>query len=85
MFVYCKRTGFIENMLAWEKGKMYEYRLPNDYEKEYVYLHIKCDIRITSPALPIDYIWSPMDKKNFDKYFETLDAHRDKKINEILK
>lgn len=60
MKVYCKQTAFVENIKLWELGKFYDYKQQNDYEKEYVYMYVKCDS---------SRYWVPMDKKKFDKHF----------------
>lgn len=74
MKVYCKRTRFFQGDRLWELGKLYDYRLPNDYEKEYVYLYIKFDSN-----------WLSIDSREFNKYFETLEDHRNNIINKIIK
>ena len=90
MKVYCKRTWFERNdntfpvngkeygqdYVKWAWGKTYECHEPKDYEKTATYLIIKSEVEES---------WYPVSKKNFNKYFETLDEYRNKKIEQILK
>lgn len=90
MKVYCKRTLFEKNTNAfpvngkeygqdyakWAWGKIYDCREPNDYEKPTTYLIIETEV---------NKVWSPISENNFKKHFETLDDHRNKKIEQILK
>ena len=90
MKVYCKRTWFerIDNTfpvngkeygqdyVKWAWGKTYECHEPKDYEKTATYLIIKSEVEES---------WYPVSKNNFNKYFETLDEYRNKKIEQILK
>lgn len=74
MKVFCKKTLFIEKKLIWQKNNIYECKYPNNFEKNYIYLHIK-----------YEHDWIPLNKKKFNEYFENIEDHRNSKINKILK
>ena len=90
MKVYCKRTCFEKNTnvfpvngkeygqdyAKWAWGKIYECHEPKDYEKPATYLIIESEVKES---------WYPISEKNFNKHFETLEEHRNKKIEQILK
>ena len=91
MKVYCKRTYFEKNTNAfpvngkeygqnyvkWACGKIYECHEPKDYEKTVTYLIIKSELE--------ESFWYPVNKKSFNKHFETLEHYRNKNIEQILK
>ena len=96
MKVYCKRTLFIKNTNAftvkgvsygeefaiWEKGKYYDARIPEDYEKEVgVYYNIKSEKGLVNGYS----IWDPITEKNFRKHFIDVDELREYKLEKILK
>jgi hypothetical protein len=89
--VYCKRTyltqntntyqilgkSYGESYAVWEKGKFYQFRQPQDYEKEVgVYYLIESERKS---------FWNPIKEKEFKKHFIDVDELRQNKINEILK
>jgi hypothetical protein len=95
--VYCKRTVFRknnnaypingkdygENYVEWERGKFYNFRIPDDYERggnsemfSGIYYYIETEVEGVS---------SPIKEKEFRKYFMDVDELRNDKINEILK
>ena len=83
--VYCKRTYFENNaafkhddgLVRWAWGKIYECYEPSEIEKEGgIYMYIRCEY---------GDIWVSIKTKDFYRYFETLEDHRDMKINEVLK
>jgi hypothetical protein len=77
--VYCKRTLFIhdEKIAAFSKGEIYETLDPEEYEsKSGIFIWIMSNQYE-------DHV--PMTKKNFLKYFTTIDDMRNTKINKILK
>lgn len=92
MKVYCKRTYFEKNTNAytingkaygqdyvkWNWGKIYKCREPKDYGfiSSGEYLIIESEVENS---------WCPISDKNFHKHFETLDDHRNNKIEQILK
>lgn len=90
MKVYCKRTYFEKNAnyypingklygqdyVKWNWGKIYQCREPKDYEIPSIYLIIESEVENT---------WCPISNQNFNKHFETLDEHRNNKIEQILK
>lgn len=86
----CKRTYFRENKnffevrgksygesyVAFEKGKIYSYRLPKDYESV-----VGVGLIIESE---VEDIWIPIKESEVKKYFTDLKENRNNKINEIL-
>ena len=90
MKLLCKRTYFKKNLnafpvqgklygdkyVAFQNGKIYSCREPEDYEKSVgVYLIVESERK--------DF-WLPVKKSDYDKYFINLDENRNKKIDEIL-
>jgi hypothetical protein len=86
----CKRTFFKENLnfypvegklygneyVAFQNGKIYQYKEPEDYEKSVgVYLIVESERK--------DF-WLPVKKSEFDKHFINLEENRNRKIDEIL-
>ena len=66
-----------ESYAVWEKGKFYQFRQPQDYEKEVgVYYLIESERKS---------FWNPIKEKEFKKHFIDVDELRQNKINEILK
>lgn len=96
MKVYCKRTLFRRNnnfhpingkeygehYVEWEKGKFYNFREPKEYEKggntifSGIYYYIECER---------EFIFSPINEKEFRKHFLDIDEIRASKIEKILK
>jgi hypothetical protein len=89
--VYCKRTyldtnqnffkirgkGYGESYAKWEKDKYYSMRLPEQIEREMgILYYIQTEVT--------ENIWSPIKKKEFDKYFTDIDELRNNKIEQIL-
>lgn len=90
MKLLCKRTFFKENVnaypikgklygdkyVAFQNGKIYSCKEPEDYEKSVgVYLIVESE--------RTDF-WLPIKKSDYEKYFLNLEDNRDKKIDEIL-
>ena len=90
MKVFCKRTFFQKNTnsfpisgknygetyVLWKKGKFYNIRLPQEYEKAVGIYYIVESEDVT--------IYTPVKKKEFEKYFTDIDQLREEKINIIL-
>ena len=90
MKVFCKRTYFQKNTnsfaisgknygetyVLWKKGKFYNIRLPQEYEKAVGIYYI---VESEHPS-----IYTPVKKKEFMKYFTDIDQLREEKINIIL-
>ncbi len=97
MKVYCKRTLFKKNnnfypvngkeygddYVEWERGKFYNFRIPEDYERvghtemfPGIYYYIETEIEGVS---------SPIKEKEFRKHFTDVDELRNEKIENILK
>jgi len=95
--VYCKRTLFKKNnnfypingkeygddYVEWERGKFYNFRIPEDYERgghtemfPGIYYYIETEIEGVS---------SPIKEKEFRKHFMDVDELRNEKIENILK
>jgi hypothetical protein len=88
--VYCKRTFFEKNTYSysingkeygeswvkWEKDKYYLFRIPEDIERS-VGIHYYIESERES-------FWSPIKKKEFNKYFTDIDELRNNKIEQIL-
>lgn len=77
MNVYCKRNFFQsgETKAKWIKGKYYKVGELTDWELELdFYTVIESEFSIHSP----------INKKEFHKYFTQVDDLRDNKIDEIL-
>lgn len=90
MKVYCKRTyletntnffkirdkGYGESYAKWEKGKLYSIRMPEPIEREMgIWYYTQTEVTD---------IWSPIKKKDFDKFFTDIDELRNSKIESIL-
>ncbi len=100
MKVFCKRTyfetnqnffkingkGYGENWAKWENGKYYEARTPNDLESQFgIVYYIESEREYTeNGSLTKSYIWSPIKKSEFNKYFIDVDQLRNQKIDKIL-
>ena len=96
MKVYCKRTLFKKNnnfypvngkeygddYVEWERGKFYNFRIPEDYERASfpgspgIYYYIETEVEGVS---------SPIKEKEFRKHFMDVDELRNEKIENILK
>ena len=97
MKVYCKRTLFKKNnnfypvngksygedYVEWERGKYYNFRIPEDYERggwtemfPGIYYYIETEVEGAS---------SPIKEKEFRKHFMDVDELRNDKIEKILK
>jgi hypothetical protein len=88
--VLCKRTYFEknsnfysingkeygDNWVKWQKGKYYNVRMPEDYEKR-----VGVFYKIESER---ESFWSPIKEKEFHKYFVDIIELRNEKINNIL-
>lgn len=79
--IFCKRTYFKNKQdfspeCLFIKNKIYKCRYPFDYEKIFDTVII-----IESE----NNIWYHINKKNFIKYFKTIEDMRDRKIDIILK
>jgi len=89
--VYCKRTyldtnqnffkirgkGYGESYAKWEKNKYYSIRLPQDIERKMgIFYYIQTEVNEDS--------YSPIKKKEFEKYFIDIDELRNNKIEQIL-
>lgn len=90
MKIYCKRTVFEKNTntypvngkeygeswVKWEKDKYYGFKIPEDIERSMgIHYYIKTER---------ESLWSPIKKKEFDKYFTDIDELRNNKIEQIL-
>lgn len=96
MKVYCKRTLFKKNnnfypvngkdygedYVEWERGKFYNFRIPEDYERggrtkmfPGIYYYIETEIQ---------GVYSPIKEKEFRKHFIDVDELREDKIDKIL-
>ena len=65
-----------ESYAVWMKGKFYNFRYPQDYEREVgVYYLIESER---------ESFWNPIKEKEFRKHFLDVDELRLNKINEIL-
>jgi uncharacterized lipoprotein YddW (UPF0748 family) len=88
--VYCKRTFFEKNWNSypingkeygqdwakWIHGKFYNFRVPQNYEKEVgVYYIIESER---------ESFWSPIKIKDFNKHFIDIDQLRQEKIDRLL-
>jgi hypothetical protein len=75
MKVICERSYMceIKKEIIFTNKKKYDYALPED-ENEIIFIWI----------LDNNNEWVFFTKKTFLKHFETLEIHRNKKINEIL-
>ena len=90
MKVFCKRTyfqknlnsypisgkGYGESYVLWKKGKFYTVRLPQEYEKAVGIYYVVQSEDVT--------IYTPVKKREFNKYFTDIDQLREEKINIIL-
>lgn len=96
MKVYCKRTFFRtntnyfpvngkeygEDFVVWERGKWYDSKEPEDYEKKIgVYRLIISEHH----SIGGFQLWDPINKKEFSKYFTDQPELRNEKIDQILK
>lgn len=82
MSVYCKRNFFQsgETKAKWIKGKYYKVGELTEWELELdFYLVIESEFSIGA-----NHHYSPINKKEFHKYFTQVDDLRDNKIDEIL-
>ncbi len=71
-----------EDFPLWEKGKYYEVRIPEDYEREVgVYYNIESEKEGNNGYS----IWDPITEKKFKKHFIDVDELRNNKIDNILK
>jgi hypothetical protein len=75
---YCKRTVINEdNKIKWSRDKYYLTMTPDDYEIENgVYIYVLMENR--------HQMFSPLSRRDFDKYFIGIDEIRSDKIDKIL-
>lgn len=95
--VYCKRTFFERNdntfsvngkesgqyYVKWAGGEIYECHAQYWSERKKWQLYDNNNTYLINSE--VEESWYPVSKKNFNKYFETLDEYRNKKIEQILK
>lgn len=76
-----------ENWAKWQKGKFYEIRNPSEIEQEFGIIYYICTERTyenRNTSIKKSYIWAPIKKTDFNKYFIDVDELRNEKIDKIL-
>lgn len=80
--------GYGEQYAKWQKGKFYDVKIPARIEIEFGIMYYICteknyEDKRQSPVKKT-YIWSPIKKTDFNKYFIDVDQIRNEKIDKIL-